>query len=335
MPSVYFSECITVEYDGKRIALDPIRHVDADLTFVSHAHTDHLSTDSCNVLASRETLRIAEVRGYKYRSVVDAEEAYSQGLEMIDSGHVVGSKSLFIDSKILYTGDLCTRDRAFMKGARLPECDILIVESTYGKKGFRFPSIDDVIHRTNKIISELYSKGSSVILMGYPLGKAQVITHLFRHWAPMYIHRSVMSINKICRDLGIEVGDEHALPYNNNNDIRRGPWIMIAPKQSNATEFVRYMKKHYNAVTVSFTGWAMRGRMENDYMLPLSDHCDFYELIDVVNRCKPEKVYTFHGYAEEFAEYLRSIGYDAEPLKSTGNGRSNSNDSYTRLINYI
>jgi len=335
MPSVYFNGCITVEYDGKRIALDPLRYVDADLTFVSHAHTDHLSTDSCNVLASRETLRIAEVRGYRYASVVDAEDTYSQGLEMIDSGHVVGSKSLLIDGEILYTGDLCTRDRAFMKGARLPCCNTLIIESTYGKRGFRFPSIDDVVHRANKLISELYSRGSSVILMGYPFGKAQVITHLFRHWAPMYIHKSVMNINKICRELGIEVGDEHALLYNNNNDMLRGPWIMIAPKQSNATEFVRYMKKHYNAVTVSFTGWAMGGRMENDYMFPLSDHCDFYELIDVVNRCKPEKIYTFHGYAEEFAGYLRSIGYDAEPLKSAGNGRSKSNSSDTKLINYL
>jgi putative mRNA 3-end processing factor len=34
----------------------------------------------------------------------------------------------------------------------------------------------------------------------------------------------------------------------------------------------------------------------------------------VVKKCNPEKIYTFHGFAERFAENLSLMGFDAEPL---------------------
>jgi putative mRNA 3-end processing factor len=52
--------------------------------------------------------------------------------------------------------------------------------------------------------------------------------------------------------------------------------------------------------------------------LPLSDHCDFRELVDVVKRCNPDKIYTFHGFSEDFALSLRKMGFDAESIASTG-----------------
>ncbi|GBC73849.1 hypothetical protein HRbin04_01256 [archaeon HR04] len=312
-----------VEYKGRRIALDPKNDTDVDLVFVSHAHTDHMHRSSDigrRVLASRETLRIAEARGFRYHN---ASNEPDQMLEMIDSGHVLGSRALLIDDRILYTGDICTRDRAFLKGARLPRCDTLIIESTYGRKGFRFPSVDDVIHRVNMLIAEMYSKGIPVILMGYPLGKAQIITSLFRHWKPLYIHESVARMNRVYRELGIELGDDDAIVYSIKDDgygnsLKYGPWLMVAPKQSNNSPFVKRMKKYHNAVTIAFTGWALthwHSRF-HDYTIPLSDHCDFYELVQVVNVCKPNKIYTFHGFAEEFASHLREMGYDAEALGS-------------------
>ncbi|MEM2113321.1 MAG: MBL fold metallo-hydrolase [Candidatus Nitrosocaldus sp.] len=312
---------IMVECKGRRIALDPKNDTDADLVFVSHAHTDHMHRSSDigkRVIASKETLRIAEARGFKYHNA--SHEPYPS-LEMIDSGHVLGSKALLIDDRILYTGDICTRDRAFLKGARLPRCDTLIIESTYGRKHFRFPSVDDVIHRVNMLIADMYSKGLPVILMGYPLGKAQIITSLFRHWQPLYIHESVARMNSIYRELGIDLGDDNAATVHSNKDsdsLKHGPWLMVAPKQGNNSAFVKAMKKYYNAVTIAFTGWALANwhTRFHDYTLPLSDHCDFYELVQVVNSCKPNKIYTFHGFAEEFASYLRELGYDAEAVGS-------------------
>ena len=55
--------------------------------------------------------------------------------------------------------------------------------------------------------------------------------------------------------------------------------------------------------------------MGTDYAMPISDHCDFQELIDVVKLCNAKKIYTFHGYSSDFAQSLRKMGFDAEPIQ--------------------
>jgi len=311
------SRGIIVEYDGKRIALDPNKSTDVDVTFVSHAHIDHLHTpeDGERILTSPETSKLASARGYDIENYNESLE----GFELIDSGHILGSKGLLIDDKIFYTGDVSVRDRAFLKGAKVPRCEILILESTYGKPEFKFPNVKEVADNANKIISNLYSKGVPVILMGYPLGKAQVLTSMFKHWEPVYLHDSVYRMNKVYSDLGIHLGD--AISYSQaeqNNLLGKRPWIMVAPKMSSGSKFVMDMKDRYNAVTIGFSGWALASWYKYssglDYTLPLSDHCDFGELISIVKECNPSKVYTFHGYSAELAMQLNRLGYDSEPL---------------------
>jgi Cft2 family RNA processing exonuclease len=50
-----------------------------------------------------------------------------------------------------------------------------------------------------------------------------------------------------------------------------------------------------------------------DAAIPLSDHADFQELLSLVRRASPKKVYTVHGFPE-FAAHLRLLGYDAVHL---------------------
>ena len=60
--------------------------------------------------------------------------------------------------------------------------------------------------------------------------------------------------------------------------------------------------------------WIGIGIVACSAVMPMSDHCDYKELVDAVKQCRPEKVYTFHGFAAEFAKSLRQMGYDAEPV---------------------
>jgi putative mRNA 3-end processing factor len=55
--------------------------------------------------------------------------------------------------------------------------------------------------------------------------------------------------------------------------------------------------------------------MSLDYVIPFSDHCDHNELLEVVKLCNPRKIFTFHGFQEEFANYLIKLGYDAESIE--------------------
>jgi putative mRNA 3-end processing factor len=93
---------------------------------------------------------------------------------------------------------------------------------------------------------------------------------------------------------------------------------MISPFLSKGAELIKTMKSCCNAVTVGFTGWAIRARFRQvtglDYALPMSDHCDYNELLEIVRYCNPEKVYTIHGFADYFAMRLRTMGYEAKAL---------------------
>jgi putative mRNA 3-end processing factor len=322
-----------VAQDGhKKILLDPNRKTISDFVFVSHAHTDHLhrtnNEDIRSVtLTSKETFLIATERGYSLGDI--AEE--HPGFELLHSGHILGSKGLLIDNELYYTGDLSTRSRSFMRPAILPHADTLIIESTFGRPEYVFPEISSLVQLVNKIISECYDRGIPVVLMGYQLGKAQLLTQLFEHWEPMYIYDSVHRINSLYRALGVKLKESSTfLDAERKGKIRKGlPWLLIAPLMNHKNKFIRSLKDRYNAITIGFSGWAVNKRykfmMGLDYALPMSDHCDFRELLIVVEKVQPKKVYTFHGFAAEFATTLNAMGFEASALqKATNQKRSSS-----------
>ncbi|WP_415281660.1 exonuclease [Candidatus Nitrososphaera sp. FF02] len=333
MPSTVFHEKsgITVRHGDTTIALDPSRPADSHFTFVSHAHVDHLhrkGKSKSKLLVSKETSLLASARGY---SIEGAEE--HDGFALVDTGHILGSRGLLIGDDVYYTGDLSIRERAFMKPAKMPRARTLIIESTFGLPGYRFPAVDEVTHRVNKVVSELYDMGIPVILMGYALGKAQLLTKLFGHWDPVYVHDSVAKMNSVYSDLGVSLKSamSHSEAEERGLLAGRKPWIMIAPLMSGRSAFVKEMKEKYGAVTVGFSGWALdnnyRYRMGLDYAFPMSDHCDYPELVEAIKACAPEKVYTFHGFAEEFAQSLKKMGFDAEPVERKG--RAPTLDSFS------
>jgi putative mRNA 3-end processing factor len=184
------SNGIVVQYTGKTVNLDPKRGMENSISFVSHAHLDHLHNQRGNgvLIASKQTTEIAKLRGYSIGNYVEEYENFS----MIDAGHILGAKGLLFDD-VFYTGDISIRDRGFMKGAMVPKCKTLITECTFGMPEYVFPTIDEIVKRVNEIISELYGKGKPVILLGYELGKAQILSYLFSHWQPYY-HDSVKKV---------------------------------------------------------------------------------------------------------------------------------------------
>ena len=306
---------ITVRQNDRQVHLDPKRAVSKGVSFVSHAHKDHLHHQNGGlVLTTKLTSEIAKLRGYSMDDFVEEFEDFS----MIDAGHILGARGLLFDD-VFYTGDICTRDRGFLKGARVPRCKTLITESTFGLPEFIFPGIEETVKKVNGIISEMYSKGIPVILHGYELGKAQTLSYLFGHWEPLYYHDSVKQINDLHRIFGIELKDAMGnTEAEKNGLLDKKPWVMIAPSMGGKSHFVNYMKSKYGAITIGFSGWVQSNRYsfakQHDYSVVLSDHCDYNDLIDLVKKANPDKVYTVHGFVDEFANKLVKLGFDAQPL---------------------
>jgi putative mRNA 3-end processing factor len=51
-----------------------------------------------------------------------------------------------------------------------------------------------------------------------------------------------------------------------------------------------------------------------DHAFVMSDHCDYIELLEFVKASNAEKIYTFHGFSQDFAYSLKKLGFDAEPV---------------------
>lgn len=312
---------ILVQTPTSSIALDPRRATSCNYTFVSHAHVDHVHSPDgkSKLLSSGATAALAKARGYDLGSTT--EEA--NGISLLESGHILGSKAILIEDSVLYTGDFSSRDRGFLKGSRGTKCDTLIMETTYGAPRYSFGETSAIVQNVNKIIGDCFDRCRPVVLTGYALGKAQMITYLFKHWAPIYVHESVRAMSEIHISLGVDIPSLESYSARESSSVlARKPWIMISPSMSGRSAFLKTLRENYNAVTIAFTGWSVdrdyKYKMGVDYAFDLSDHCDFNELVELAKYCNPSKIYTVHGFAREFATHLNHVGFDAEPLGGNG-----------------
>ncbi len=314
---VSLGEGIMVDHGVMRYALDPKAPVKSDYTFVSHAHMDHVEKPhpKSKVLASKETVLLARARGVELEA---NRHEPPEGVSLLDSGHILGARALYIEDELLYTGDAAGRERAFMCRCRTKKARVLITETTFGDPRYIFPPLDQTVKLVNEMIGHTFDKGRPVVLMGYPLGKSQILSYLFSSWNPFFVHESVAQMNDIYRDSGVPLKREAKTIARTLEGLPQGPWVMVAPMMSSRNGLAVRLKKEYGAVLAAFSGWAVeRGYgsyLGADYSFPLSDHCDYAELLRLVRDVSPEVVYTTHGFTNEFARTLRGEGFDAKPL---------------------
>lgn len=314
---------IFIRGNQSKIYLDPKNLDSNSIAFVSHAHSDHLISKSSlkkttiekRIICSPETNEIAKIRGHDLgETFVDQPE-----LQFINTGHILGSRGLLVEDEIFYTGDIAMRDRGFLKKTKIPKVDTLIIESTFGKREYIFPPLKKVEHQVNSILSDLYDRGVPVILMGYSLGKAQTLMSLFGFWKPLIVHDEIFKFNKLHRRFGIDLEPDISLSHALQNGLlNKKPWVLIYPLTTPRNSILQSLKKRYGAVTIGFSGWGVnkgyKTMMNLDHVIPFSDHCDYNELLEVVRSCKPRKIFTFHGFVNEFSKDLVRLGYDAEPI---------------------
>ncbi len=314
---VYSNGGIQVDSGGLRFSLDPKSPVHADYTFVSHAHVDHMHNPSKHqkVLASEETRELAAARGYDLGKTIEGVE----GVKLLDSGHILGSRAILIGDDVFYTGDASGRERAFLGKCRTQHARTLIMETTYGTPEYTFPQTAKLVKEVNGLVADMYHRGRPVVLMGYPLGKAQLLSYYFSSWEPLFFHDGVAEMNRIHVKHGVPLKSGETFdPDSGTDGLPGGPWVMIAPMSSGKSAMMSRLKKKYGAVIVAFSGWALkegyRFSISADYAFPLSDHCDYPELVKLVENVSPEMVYTTHGFAAEFAQDLRKMGFSARTI---------------------
>lgn len=303
-----------IKVEGRRRYSLDSRDSNSDYHVISHAHADHaLKQDSDSIICSSLTRKITETRFN-----VSIDPADSEDVELIPSGHIIGSSSALIDGRILYTGDVALRDRAYIDGFEPVEADELIIESTYGIPSYRFPDQEEIESRIKDWIQDT---DRPLFMFAYSLGKAQKIQHLVQEATdrPIIAHGAVKKMNDVVEE-NTEL-EFRAEDYRENKEVLKENGIMIAPSRSSQAEYIDNLVGKNGGVKAGFSGWAVnesfKYRGDYDRAFPFSDHCDFDELVETVESVDPEKVYTHHGFDESFASYLSSEkGFNARALKN-------------------
>ena len=299
--------------DGTRVVCDA-DHPEGDVTVVSHAHGDHWPEGETTAVCSPLTADLASAR-----RETPLHRTTDERIELLPAGHVAGSRAALVTdpdgTRYLYTGDVCTRSRLFLDGFEPPDADVLVVESTYGEPGFVFPD-----HATveREILAWLRETDAPVILLGYALGRAQKLQLLAEkaNRERIFTTDAVQRVNDpIEAHLDIEFPAED---YTDEVELTAGG-ALVLPMTTGRLDWLDRLAAETGAVKAGFSGWAVESsfkfRGDYDVTFPLSDHCDFEELLALVEQVDPERVYTTHGSVDTLASELTSRGYDATALR--------------------
>lgn len=303
------------------IYLDP--RESRELGIISHGHADHIGRHRHFVAtpATAAFLRLRQGEDLKGTElpygIVHPFGRWSVSLH--PAGHILGSAMVRVtdgDTTLLYTGDAKLSGSFTAEPAEVPECDVLITESTYGSPEWKFPPREQLKHELLELCSQIASRGRTPVLLAYSLGKAQeVMAMLSGSEFRVLVHPTVARLASIYERCGVNLGSwevwgaQQTLFGPRSASSTRGRVVIIPPHMT--TEIRRVPRGE----TVSLSGWALHKTWKRtDHALPLSDHCDFDELIDLATRSRASVIYVTHG-SNRFARELRARGFRAEFLR--------------------
>jgi Cft2 family RNA processing exonuclease len=284
------------------------------LAVVTHAHTDHSRRHRETYLTAETLALTAVARKPKSARVIgyDDDQAVAGGtLRLLPAGHMLGSAQVFFMAaagSLLYTGDVKLRGP---REVRMPKADVLVIESTYGRPHFIFPEHGEVVEAIAAWCKRVLAEGVTPVLLCHAVGKAQeVMLALAPYGIRFALEERCLPGTAAYRELGETLPDYIALVPGEDYSGR----VVIAPPAGKTV--IRRLHR-YRCALVS--GWAQdrhfRALFGADVAFPLSDHCDFQELCDLVELVAPEQVYTVHGFTDDLAKHLRKRGARASALK--------------------
>lgn len=274
--------------------------VDTPHVFTSHAHADHVpQAKNQHIYASPATARLMQKRGFngniseiEFYHPVDTDYAR---VTLYPAGHILGSAMIYLETEhgnLLYTGDCRTPPSPASEGFDYPaNVDYLIVEATFGLPIYRWESHEQLFDQIRSFALNTLEEDTTPVFFGYNLGKAQEIMHAL---APlnrrMQIHGAGYPLCQVYEEFGIDLGIYE--PY--NRETVNGS-VLITP--SNTRDFG--MLNHITPKRTAYvSGWAAvearRAQLNVDKLIPLSDHLDFFALIEWCKILQPRHTFITH-----------------------------------------
>ena len=297
-----------------------------DRAVVTHAHYDHLAGHR-EILTSPATARLLRVRLPKRTKIraVPFGEPLSLGrgasFTLLPAGHILGSAMVWVrrregrrETRLLYTGDFKLRGGRTSERCEPKRADVLVMETTFGRPEYRFPPEKKVVAEMIHFCRKAGREGKVPVLLGYSLGKSQeILQHMGSAGFPILMDAAGHRMSEVYRELGQALPPAGRLGKITEEKVR-GHLLIVPPSMARKKGLEVLRNRRVGVVT----GWALdRGaiyRYGCDEAFALSDHADYGELIEMVEKVKPREIRTVHGYAQEFAMDLQERGWRAWAL---------------------
>jgi putative mRNA 3-end processing factor len=319
---------------GKNIVVDG--HAKRPVRVITHIHADHIvdldkSIRECSeIVATGITLDLLEALNYvdsrlltvfraKRRAVGYHEcRLYnSEEVCLIPVDHIPGAAQVSVEIrdekiKVGYTGDFkLTPKTEIMKGL-----DVLIIEATYGHPVYRRPFKDSINSLLVDFISEGLKTYKKVYIYAYHGKIQEVMLTLREHGvqAPYVVPNRVFEALKLLEErynfsIGSYYKDSEAARIRSSEGV-------VFFKHFNSA---RFRKLDGKALHIVLTGRVLAEEPfkkldDYTYVITLSDHGDFDDLVNYVIKADPRLVVidgSRGGFAESLKEHLVERGFNA------------------------
>jgi putative mRNA 3-end processing factor len=305
-------------FSRPRLALDVRRRQPHG--FISHAHADHIGPHEL-AYCTPATACLYRLRMGEHRRTVEIpyRQPHMFGdlrLTLYPAGHCLGSAMVLLEGEhgsLLYTGDFKLGESATAERAELPKADVLVMESTFGKPRYRMPPRSETVARMVELCRDALTDGYTPVLHAYPLGKSQEATRLLTiAGIPVLQHPTIFEVSQRYRQCGVDLGDVREY----DPQLLPGRAVITLPQGARQFRLAGIRRP----VSIAITGWAIdsstKYRWGVDHALPLSDHADYDELLEAVERVGAAQIYCMHG-PQEFVGHLQAAGFNALPVSGS------------------
>ncbi|MDE1768164.1 MAG: hypothetical protein KGH64_02650 [Candidatus Micrarchaeota archaeon] len=303
-------DILALHVHGYRVGLDT-KDPDANINFVSHAHTDHMSgiRKNADIICSQITKELAEVRSKRKINAVGMPECMS----MLNAGHMLGARQLYIESEglgcsIVYTGDYLIQRSSTSEPIEIRNVDVLLMDSTYPFANIVFDDREETITSIERYI-QYKSKIGCVVFGAYSAGKAQELISICNG-----IGIDPVVDGKIARVTEIYNAHGYRLSFQESdaNSSDFGSSAMIVSLSSLDYMKAQASNRGKQVFTAVATGFAKTMRFNTDIQFALSDHADLEQALDYISQAAPKFIYTYGQNAATMAKNLKAHGHRAQ-----------------------
>ena len=342
----------------------PLEAPPLDAVFLTHAHVDHSGmipwlaghdgppvvatppTTAMAMLLNEDSLKISKNEGFNlpfdqedlrkskrafdvtdYEEIIDLEDI---SVKLISAGHIPGSTMYSVDiggRRMLFTGDINTRDTHLVVGTEPDPCDILFVEGTYATR--EHPDRKEVEAALLAKVEEVLDRGGQAILPVFAVGRMQEVLMILSKlkvetWFDgmgrtvnsmllempeylrdaKYLARAVEKAKEVYSEHGRDLASQAEVVVTTSGMLEGGPVLEYIRRRirdpKSAILLTGYQVKGTNGNRLVETGALdMSGVTEKVHCevaaFDLSAHSGHSELVTFIKACRPEHVVLFHS----------------------------------------